>query len=206
MDDFAEIGRIVAFQLVRNRDKSLALANLIPQEMVPDLQQALNMNVEDIPTRFRFKVHTTDVDKTEMAKKQNLLMVTQLYNQLGEKTFQLLPLVYNPQVPQEIKLVAAKYFAGSVRLMEDVFKFFGEEDTTKYLPYIQNIEMILEYFEAQQDQTVKAVKSQQGGEGGEATPGAGAIPGSTEARPGPGGPGPAGPGGGGPSVATPETT
>jgi hypothetical protein len=152
------------------------MLSLVPQDYWADLEQVLAMNVEDIPSRFRFRVQTADIEQTEEAKKQAKLTLTQLYTMYGREVFQILPYVYNPQVPPQIREVAVKFFVGATKLMESVFEGFGEYETDTYLPYIRDIQMMIEQIEALKDARlqggshVRAVREAPVGQMGPAAP------------------------------------
>jgi len=160
---YSEVARVIAFQMIRNGDRSReSLLPLLSTEDQQAIQPIFEMNVEDIPSKFTFQVHTTDAENTEEAKKQNMLTLTQLYTMYGEKILQLLPMVYSPQaqVPPEIQEVAAKFFVGSTKLMDQIFKSFGEADTGDFLPFVRNIEMMLENIDAVKRQQMQNTRSQ----------------------------------------------
>ncbi len=138
---YSEIPKIVTFQLIRNAAR--VDLSLLPSDMQAPMQEVLSMNLEDVPSAFKFRVKTTEIDKTEEARKQNTLTLVQLYQMYGQSVFSLLPQVYNNQVPQPIKEVALKFFLGSTTLMEKIFKFFGEVNTNEYLPYVKDLEMMV---------------------------------------------------------------
>jgi hypothetical protein len=163
---FAEVAKILVYQFVRNAD-------IVRQEFYPllsaedqaNIDIMLQMGVQDIPTKFRFSVTTTDVDETKEAQKQAKLTLTQLYTMYGEKVFSLLPMIYGQQqqVPPQIKEVAAQFFVGSTKLMQDIFESFGEQNADDYLPYVKDLEMMVKQLEMMKNQAV----SQQLGGGGE---------------------------------------
>jgi hypothetical protein len=154
-DALGEVGRIVIFQLIRNKENlGNTLDKIVGPENIEALNEALNIPLEDIPSAFKFKVKTTDMEKTEEAKRQAKMSMIQLYTMFGQQVFQLLPMIYGQQqqVPPEIKKVAAKFFVGATNMMEDVFKFYGEERTNRYLPYVKDLQMALEMMDLMKEQ------------------------------------------------------
>ena len=183
-DAFGDAGQITTFQLVRNSDRvKKGLIRLLPEEDQINIMPILDLQVEDIPSALSFSVETTDVDKTEEVKRQNLLTLTQLYTMYAKETFQLLPLVYAPgnNVPQEIKEVDSKFLVGSTTLMEDIFRFFDVRDPDSYLPYIDNLRMMHEAIEAQKNQQVGSIRNalSQNSQQLSANPGTSSSPAST---------------------------
>jgi hypothetical protein len=166
-DDFSILGQIIAYQLVYNRDKTQQMFHLIPEKYHGALDEFLNIPIEDIPTRFRFRMKTTEAENTEMAMKQSRLTLFQLYSMYSKEIMQLLPIIYNPQaqMPPEIKQHAAKLFVGATNILEDIFRDFGEMQTNKYLPYIEHIEMMLRGIEAMKAQAIGGMGSVRAGGG-----------------------------------------
>lgn len=166
-DSFGEVGRLVTFQLIRNKDFIMDQIQMIQPTLQPALEEVfMNIELEDIPAAFRFGIKTTDLEKTEDAKKQSKLTLMQLYAQYGQQIFQLLPTIYGQQaqVPPEIKQIATKFFVGATNMMDDIFTFFGEERSDRYLPYVKDIEMMLGAIDMLKDQNIggaaKNVRSQ----------------------------------------------
>jgi hypothetical protein len=159
-----EIGQLEVFQLVRNRERAVELFPLIDQKHHPYLQEVLDMNVEDIPTSFKFRVETTQIERTEEARQEAKLKMMELYTLYSKQVFEVLPIVYNPEVPPPIKEVAQKIFIGETNLMEDLFKYFGEEETESYLPYVGLIEMIQRAIDRQREMAVSQMERRMGEE------------------------------------------
>lgn len=142
---FSDIGQMVTFQLIRNKDRTRELFNLVPSQYHNALSQMLELNVEDIPSSFTFRVWTTDIEKTEESKQRGMMMMAQMYMQYGQQIFQLMPLVFNPQaqVPPQIKEAAMKFIIGATKMMEEIFKGLGEQDAQKFLPYMRDMEYFI---------------------------------------------------------------
>lgn len=161
---FSKMGQIVLFQCVRNNSR-LQLKGF-NAEKVASIQQVLKMKVEDIPSRFQFTVKTTDINRTEDAKRQNLLTLTQLYaayykDITGTLMQAFMPIPAGPgqppiQLPPTVKSVLMRHFTGATRMMSKVLKYFGEDETDQYLPNFRKMEMLL-----------NALDKQQGGIGGQ---------------------------------------
>src|SRR6056297_652195 len=85
-EGYSEIGVMVVYQMVANSDRAaesiLALVPMDKQELIRDV---LNMNVEDIPSRFNFTIQVTEVDKTEEAQLQKAMTMQQLYSVYAER-------------------------------------------------------------------------------------------------------------------------
>jgi len=183
-DAYGQIGQIVVFQLVKNRDRVRELLYpLLNKDDQLALDNVLDMNVEDIPVKFNFKIRTLELEKSEEAQRQGILTLTQLYTMYGKQVFQLLPTVYNEQVPPQVKEVAAKFFIGATKMMDKVLKFFGEENTRDLLPYIKDIQMMVEALDNMKDERLGGMNvrrnSQEvqfvGGPGGGSAPASGGF-------------------------------
>jgi hypothetical protein len=213
-DAFSEIGRLATFQLVRNKDFLGEQLNMVSPEHQEVLRSLLqDLNIEDIPSSFRFRIKTTDMQKTEEAKRQAKMTLIQLYVQYGQQVFQMLPMIYSQQanVPPAIKQVASKFFVGATNMMEEVFHFFGEERSDKYLPYVKDIQLMLQAMDMMKEQQVgglygqlnsaaKANSNQMGAPGGQPV-----GPGGPAGGPGMGGnEAPMGAGGGPPPQGAPD--
>ena len=167
-DAYGEIGQVVVFQIIRNKNLILnQLDKLVSPEYIEPLTEVLNMNVEDIPTTFKFKVQTTEAEKTEDARRQSILTLFQLYSMGGEKLIQLAGVIFNPQMqlPPEAKEAAMKFYIGGTKMLDQIMEFFGEDDRASYLPYIKNLEFMTEAIEAMKDQKLGQMKSQMQNQG-----------------------------------------
>jgi intein/homing endonuclease len=162
-DAYSEIGQIVVFQIIKNKNLIIdELDKLVSPEHIEPLIEVLNMDVEDIPTTFKFKVETTQAEKTEDVRRQSILTLFQLYSMGGEKLIQLAAMIFNPQVqlPPEAKEAAMKFYIGGTKMLDDIMKFFGEDDRRAYLPYIKNLEFMTTALENMKDEKLEFAKKQ----------------------------------------------
>lgn len=159
---WSEIGQYILFQMVQNKELMEDALMLLDGSDRANVRRILDMSVEDIPTSFRFRVQTTDIEKTEQARRQAAMQLLMIYSKYGESMFQLLPLIFGQgqNVPQEIKLVAMKFFVGATNLMENTFELFGEPDVGDYLPYIEDLDTTLRLFEAMKEQGTRQMEAQ----------------------------------------------
>ena len=148
----SEIGQLLAYQLVANRERSMALVALLPMEAQPYVEQVLQLDVTEIPSTFKFQIQSTDIEQTEEAKRQIKLTLVQLYAQYGKEIFGMLPIIYNPQTPKEVQQIGIQFYVGATKLMENVFESFGEKQVEEYLPYVRDLEMLLATTAAMKDQ------------------------------------------------------
>lgn len=175
-DAYGEIGQITLFQLVRNREKvRKSILPMLDEETAMMMDQVLEMEVEDIPTLFRFHVETTDSEKTEQVKTQQKMMLFQLYSTYGEKLLQLMQLGYAPpqsQIPPEMRKAAQRLMVGSTRMLDDILKTFDVQDTKDYLHYVEDIDLMLDMMTRMKESQVAEIRNNIGD--GSRTPSLGA--------------------------------
>jgi len=162
-DAYSEIGQIIVFQIIKNKNLFEDDINkLVPEGMIDSLKEVLKMKVEDIPGTFKFKVKTTDAEKTEDVRRQSILTLFQLYITGGEKLLQLAGMIFSPQanLPQEVKDVAVKFYIGGTKLLDEIMEFFGEDDRSDFLPYIKNLEYMMETIDSMKDNQLRSIKAQ----------------------------------------------
>jgi hypothetical protein len=157
----SNIYQIALFQCMANKD--LLDLSFLSQDDQLLLQQIFSMNVEQIPTQFQFKVEATDITKTEEAKKQAYLAMTQTYSMYAEKGFQLLQTMQQLgalQNPQLMADFAQSVFVGSTEFMEKMMDFFDVGDPGDYLPFIDDMKLRLQMADRQKAIQVSALKQQ----------------------------------------------
>jgi len=142
---YSETGLLVLLQLIKNKNR--VDLSLVANDKQEALRRVLDTSLEDIPARFRFSVKTNKAEQSEAEKRQAHLMVMQLYSQYGKEVFQMLPVIYNEQVPQPIKEVASKFFIGATKLMDKVLLHFGVDNPDEYLPNVKDLEMLMNMLE-----------------------------------------------------------
>ena len=192
---WSQIGMLVWMQCVANKERVIQkeqLAMRLDPDELKLLEEALNMELTDIPMRLSFTVRTTDAEQTFEQQRQNWLMLTQIYTQFATQTVPFAMQLYGPQGQQMMQQApeAFKYMErimlGSGRIIEQIFEFFGVKDTQEYVPDQQMMEQLLDAL----------------GSIGQSFQGAGLLPGAAGpglgggAAPSPVSPTPAGPQGG----------
>lgn len=180
----SNIYQIAFYQCVAN--KELLDLSFLSAEDQMNVMEVLSMAVEDIPTKFRFTVKSTDISKTDEAKKQNFLAVSQLYGVYGEKSFQLAQMMLQAPDPL-MKETATKLFVGSRDFMARMIEFFEVGDPNDYLPYVEHIKLQLKAIDdvrAQQALAQKEAMRNAGGQGAAVAEGGGAVQGGLGPMPG----------------------
>lgn len=187
-DLYSEVGMMLFFQLVHHRDRVIArerkMGRLTERE-IDVLEKALSISPADIPQKMAFHIRTSDVDETFEVKRQNMLSLTQLFSQYAQQVTPLAMMIFGPQGQQMQQTAPEAYqymlsiYTGSSRLMSEVFKFFGEEDPTRYVPDTRKQEFLLDMMQRMTGQMINALESGQAMGGGGMMPmnGTGPAPG-----------------------------
>ena len=189
-EGMGEIGQVATFQLVRNKIAAkMSVMPLLPEKDWGLFEDILNVNVEDIPSKFNFRVKTTDSEKTEEMRTQQKMALFNLYSMYAEKMFQLAPILYgqNSQVPPQMKELGFTFFAGATKLMEDIFKHFDTRQTDDYLPYVEDINLLLDQVRELKEAQVGNVRANSRPDGG-LSGGGGSPPGGAPQQSGMAGP------------------
>lgn len=178
----SNIYQIAFYQCVANKDK-LDLSFLSVED-ASNVMEVLSMNVEDIPTKFRFTVKATDISKTDEAKKQNFLAMSQMYSMYSEKMFQVVQLMLTAQDPMT-KELAQKVFVGSTDFMEKMIEFFDVGDPKDYLPFTDHLKIQMRAMDDVRSEQAQAQREAMRNAGnGQAFAGAGqVVPGQSGAMP-----------------------
>jgi len=163
-EGFSQIGMCLFYQLLVHKEEAEAFANLLPEEFREGYKAALQIPLADVSSRFSFSIQTTEIEKTDEAKRQAYLTLSQLYTMYSEKILQLMQILYaNPQqaqIPPQMKEVAQKLIVGATALLEKIMASFGEEDADGYLPYVKDLKLMAEMLEGRKDAQVTQAKQQ----------------------------------------------
>jgi hypothetical protein len=174
---WAEVGMMVFFQLVKNKDRVMAnerVAKRLSEEELDVLEGTLNMRLQEVPLKLAFTIRTSDIDQTFEAKRQNMLSLTQLFSQYAMQVTPLAMQLFGPEGQQMQQMAPEAYqhmlsiYTGSTKLLSNVFKFFGEEDPEEFVPDVQKHELMLEMMRRMSQDMVAQMKN----------PGAGGMPGA----------------------------
>lgn len=175
---WAEIGMMIFFQLVENRERVIAKeekTKRLNEEELGILEDLLSLNVSEVPQKIAFVIRTSDIDQTFEMKRQNMLALTQLFSQYAQQTTELSMMLFGPQGEQMKQLAPDAYahnlsvYVGATRMMDEIFKFFGKADPQRYVPDIKKQEFLLDMINSMNNQMVDSAKRlQQQGPGGEA--------------------------------------
>lgn len=138
----SEIGMLVWMQLVANRERVIArerVALRLSEEEIGQLEQALGMELNEVPMRLKFTVKTTEIDRTYEQQRMNLLSLSQIYTQYATQTAPLAQMLFGPQgiqmqqqAPEAWKYMG-RILVGSSKLLMKIFEFFGINDVGEYI-------------------------------------------------------------------------
>jgi uncharacterized protein YktA (UPF0223 family) len=152
-ESYSNVGEIVLFQLVKNKDEIIPqIPKLVSEEFQQDVIDFFNeIELEQIPQYFTCRVKTSDLEETKEAKRQARLSLNQLYMMYGEKALNYLMMASSPDpnVSPPLKEYSLKLYLGLSNMMEETFKDFSEFDTNSYLPYIKDLEAAVAEMERQ---------------------------------------------------------
>jgi hypothetical protein len=152
-DSWGMVGYLVILQNIHHKTEVLENENRIgrlsPEDMKL-LEKALSIPKAEIPIRLKFSVRTSDIEETFEAKRQNLLTRIQIENMFFQQTFPIVQMLFSPQgqmmtqqAPEMFKYLARMY-TSRCRMQEEAIKFFGEEETSKFVPEYKKLEAMLD--------------------------------------------------------------
>ena len=164
---WAEAGMMIFFQLVEHKEEVLAKENKIKrlsEEELQTLEELLNLEISDVPTKLAFVIRTSDVDQTFEMQRQNLLALTQIYTQYATQTVDLSMMLFGPEGEQMKQMAPDAYahnlsiYVGATKMLQEVFKFFGKEDPQQYVPAIKKQEFLLDMIDTMNENMVRSAK------------------------------------------------
>jgi hypothetical protein len=176
-EGYTEIGIALFQQMLAHKDELESITNRLPEDKRQGFLSAMETPLEEVESKFSFTIKTRELERTEEAKRQAYLTLSQLYTMYAERILQLMQMVYaggeqGQQIPPQVKEAGAEIIVGATRLLEKIMHSFGEEDTDDYLPYVRNLELMLEAMELQKDaqlapaeQQLQQMKKQMAGAG-----------------------------------------
>jgi len=175
---YAEMGRMLVILLAANRD--LVDYSMVNEKEAELIKEVLALTPDELPFKFKFKIETTDVARSEEMRKQNFAQFMQVYNTYGQAVGQYI--TFSAQFAQVLPQAAEIYLkllVGQTHILEKMIEFFNIGDKAKFLPYVGDIEALLMQKELQREasvgQTVQT-NPEIAGAGGPVGPAMGANP------------------------------
>lgn len=164
-DSYTEIGRMILLVMHRNKDL-VDFAGLSPTETAL-VREVFEMPIEELPSRFRFNIETTDLARNETSMKSNYAMFSQMFKLYVDEVGEAYAAYVQAQAQGDPFMMglASKLIIGKTKVMEKMIEFLHIGKPSDYLPDITMFE-------------TGAQNGQNGTElGGPAAPGAG-VPGA----------------------------
>jgi hypothetical protein len=182
---YGEMALLMAFQIIAadtpgQRNQILSLLTEIEREAIAPL---LALKPEDLPGKFNFIVKTTDIEQTKEGKRQNNLMIHQLFDAYSQTMLQYAQAYL--QSPEQLKELIMKMMVAKSKLMEETLELLGEAKPGELVAYYKDMEMFVSMIEQEKDMQVAQAQKQMGGQGEVQDMGAeyGAGPGDVSGQP-----------------------
>jgi hypothetical protein len=164
-DSYSRIGLLTFYQLVRHKREVIESERKIQRltnEEIELLNEALDINMEELPTRVRLSIRMTDVEQTFEAKRQNYLSLFQLYSGFIKQQTPIAQQLFSPQGQQiaqqapELYKYLLRVYVGGAKLMDQIFKFFGVDEESDYIPETKRQEALIDFINVMQDNMSEA--------------------------------------------------
>lgn len=157
---FTEIGQLLLYRYVKHSD-SINLDGLDPAD-AQLVRQVISLNVEDIPSSFKFRTRLSTVQDSKATKQQESMALFQVYTAYGDKITEITAQMENPQLAQAPRLmeVMSTYLVGLTNIMDRVIKNYDEDNTGDYLPFFEDIKMQLKLADEQRSMEVNNVRAE----------------------------------------------
>jgi len=135
---YNEMGMIILYQLVHNRDKVIEkeyTLKRLSEEDISTLNEALNIPIKELPMKLQFKVRVRSVEETKDVQRANLLMFSQLLDQYTQSAVQSAIALGNPNagLPPQAKEILSKSLEGKTRIMNTILELIGIDNIDDYM-------------------------------------------------------------------------
>jgi hypothetical protein len=170
-----EIAMLILYQMVRNGELIDVEGQSEADKIL--LSEVFGMSVEDIPGKFKFRARLSSVQDSKESKQQAAMGLFQVYNMYIDKSIQISSQLSNPQLQQMPKLqeIMTTGMVGLTTLMENMLKNYDEDNVGDYLPFIEDMKLILRQQDTARQQEVDTLEAgisqQQAGATGQGLPG-----------------------------------
>lgn len=146
---FSRMGHIIVAQLVANKDR-------IDYSMVSDyeatkLKEIFAMDINEMPTKFKLDVKTTEMQDTDQARRQGFMSLWGVYSQFGQEMIQVAGMLAQGGLPEGMTDAVASYYVGKVKMMTEMLDQYNVDDVNDFVPYVRNLEIMLEQLDKQKD-------------------------------------------------------
>jgi len=146
---FSRIGFLIITQLVANSER--VDYSMVSEYEAGLLKEIFALDIHTLPTTFKLDVKTTEMQDTDAAKREGYMSVWQMYSQFGQEMIQVAGMLGQGGMPEGMTDAVASYYVGKVKMMKEMLEHFQVDDVNDFVPYIRNLEMMLENLDRQKD-------------------------------------------------------
>jgi hypothetical protein len=168
-----EIAMLILYQMVRHGEL-IQLDGMNESEKIL-LQDIYNMDVEDIPGTFKFRARLSAVQDSLAAKQQASMGLYQIYKDYtmtaGQMSTQLTQLQMASQQGQDtarLQEIMMSGLVGMTKLMENMLKNYDEDNTGDYLPFVRDMQILLQQQDEARQAEVENIEARDSGRTSEA--------------------------------------
>jgi hypothetical protein len=147
---FSRIGFLVITQLVANSDR--VDYSMVSEYEANLLKEIFALDIHTLPTTFKLDVRTTEMQETDEARRQGYMSIWQIYSQFGQEMIQVAGMLGQGGMPEGMTDAVASYYVGKVKMMKEMLEHFQVDNVDDFVPYVRNLELMLENLDAQKDQ------------------------------------------------------
>ncbi len=147
---FSRIGFLVITQLVANSER--VDYSMVSEYEAGLLKEIFALDIHTLPTTFKLDVRTTEMQETDDARREGYLSLWQIYSQFGQEMIQVAGMLGQGGMPEGMTDAVASYYVGKVKMMKEMLEHFQVDDVDDFVPYIRNLEIMLENLDSQKDQ------------------------------------------------------
>lgn len=197
-ENWARVGMLVVFQLVRNSARVIwneRQLKRLKDDEISRLERILTMPMADVPRRLKFEIYTTDIEHSYEIRRDTVMQLMDMTFKAQPQLVQLSMAVFGPQGMQ-LKQVAPdawnqllEVYVGSVNLLKEVYVFADFTDTENFLQDVSKWEKLVQMLRQANASQMTALESWRNQQGGMNGGNGGGPPNAAAGAPGPGGAG-----------------
>lgn len=146
---YAEMGRMIAVILAVNID--LVTFQGVSEEDIALIKELLAVPIEELPSKIKFKIETTDAARTESAKRENYAAFMGLYTQYSQTMLQYGQLAFTPNIPPVLSMMVQRFMVGQTDIAAKMIEFLKIGDPARFLPNMDPVDAQLRSMEGVAD-------------------------------------------------------
>jgi hypothetical protein len=131
---YGEVGMLVMMQLIANSDRLGEMMSVMDPKDAQNISQILQTPIENMPLLVQFAVQTTDIFRSEEAKRNNMMVFSQLYTVYGQQAIGFLQAISSGQVGPDVQAMLGRLLFGSTKIMEKMIDSFDIGKVEDFLP------------------------------------------------------------------------